>query len=60
VLGERFTAKQKANETAWFMVRVAVLSLVINYIFGGPVTLFFVAGWWWGAKSGPLDDKEVY
>jgi hypothetical protein len=52
--------KKHDNETAWFAVRIAVLCLVLNYVLGGLPTLLFVVGWWWGTKSAPVDDEEVY
>jgi hypothetical protein len=47
--------KQERNKTAWFAVRVVVLSLGMNYVLGGLPTLLFLVGWWWGSKGSSYD-----
>jgi hypothetical protein len=52
--------KQDDNAIAKSVLRIAVLCIVMNYFLGGVPTLLFVTGWWWGTRSSPVEDEEVY
>ena len=41
----------------WFVVKVAVAAIAVNYVFGPIVVIVFCAGWLWGVRDRGEDDK---
>lgn len=52
--------KKTSNDVALFAARIATLCILLNYVLGGLPTLMFVVGWWWGIRSSPVEDGELY
>lgn len=54
------SVSKRDNATAWFVLKVVIICVLMNEALGPFPTLMFLVGWWWGTKEEPSEEEGFY